>query len=248
MCLRPSSAGGFSRGNSAGFDRVYGFANQFLNRRNGWRHSTQLTNRDSSIADLFRGQVRPITIRTIIVCSCALSAWWAFMFFLPQHVLHLPDIQSWSETERKHLSTEAFSILIGASIVGNFFAAVLAKFFGYRNAIALMFLGFFFAMGGTFIVPRGHVSLLLWVPWVGFFSGVFGLFTMYLPPLFPTLLRTTGAGFSYNIGRLGAAFGTVFFGLFANVGDFRHALLFNSLLFIPAMAVALTLPELKSGD
>ena len=44
---------------------------------------------------------------------------------------------------------------------------------------------------------------------VGFFSGVFGLFTMYLPPLFPTLLRTTGAGFCYNIGRIAAAVGTV---------------------------------------
>ena len=28
---------------------------------------------------------------------------------------------------------------------------------------------------------------------------------MYLPPLFPTLLRTTGAGLSYNIGRIAAA-------------------------------------------
>ena len=38
---------------------------------------------------------------------------------------------------------------------------------------------------------------------------------MYLPPLFPTLLRTTGAGFCYNFGRIVAGLGTVFFGLFA---------------------------------
>ena len=44
---------------------------------------------------------------------------------------------------------------------------------------------------------------------------------MYLPPLFPTLLRTTGAGFCYNIGRITAAFGTVFFGLFSDFGDHR---------------------------
>ena len=43
---------------------------------------------------------------------------------------------------------------------------------------------------------------------------------MYLPPLFPTLLRTTGAGFCYNIGRIAAGLGTVFFGLFAKVGDY----------------------------
>ena len=48
---------------------------------------------------------------------------------------------------------------------------------------------------------------------------------MYLPPLFPVLLRTTGAGFCYNIGRLAAAVGTVIFGLFSKVGDYRIALL-----------------------
>ena len=48
---------------------------------------------------------------------------------------------------------------------------------------------------------------------------------MYLPPLFPVLLRTTGAGFCYNIGRIAAAAGTVVFGLFSRVGDYRIALL-----------------------
>ena len=72
---------------------------------------------------------------------------------------------------------------------------------------------------------------------------MFGLFTMYLPPLFPTLLRTTGAGFSYNIGRLAAAAGTVLFGLLAPVGDFRLALLLDGGLFLAAAGVALTLPE-----
>jgi hypothetical protein len=66
---------------------------------------------------------------------------------------------------------------------------------------------------------------------------------MYLPPLFPTLLRTTGAGFSYNIGRIAAAGGTVLFGLVSKVGDFRSALLYAGFLFLPAMAVALLLPE-----
>jgi hypothetical protein len=89
--------------------------------------------------------------------------------------------------------------------------------------------------------------MLVWMSLVGFFSGVFGLFTMYLPPLFPTLLRTTGAGFSYNIGRVVAAFGTIFFGLFANVGDFRLALLLNSFLLVPAAAVALMLPDLNDS-
>jgi hypothetical protein len=119
---------------------------------------------------------------------------------------------------------------------------------GFRRAIALMCLGFFFAIFGTYVVPRGYASILRWIPWVGFFSGVFGLFTMYLPPLFPVLLRTTGAGFSYNIGRIVAATGTVFFGLFTKVGDYRTALLSVSFIFIPAMLVALLLPECPNDD
>jgi MFS family permease len=200
-----------------------------------------------SMIDLFRGPILSVTVRVVIVCACSLTAWWAFMFWINQHVMNLPDIATWSDTERKQLASEAFFLLIGASIAGNFFAAVLAKAFGYRRAIAMLCLGFFGAMVGTFCTPRGHVSLLMWMPWVGFFSGMFGLFTMYLPPLFPTLLRTTGAGFCYNIGRLAAAFGTIFFGLFARVGDFRLTLLCNSLLLIPAMIVAMTLPDLDDS-
>src|SRR4029077_17049019 len=119
---------------------------------------------------------------------------------------------------------------------------LLARFFGYRRAIALMCLGFLITMIGTYCIPRGYVSLLRWIPWGGFFSGVFGLFTMYLPPLFPVLLRTTGAGFSYNIGRIVAAGGTIFFGLFAKVNDLRTLLFWDAFLFIPAIFVVMLMP------
>jgi hypothetical protein len=66
---------------------------------------------------------------------------------------------------------------------------------------------------------------------------------MYLPPLFPTLLRTTGAGFCYNIGRIVAAIGTVVFSLFSRVGDYRLALCSAAFLFLPAGLIALLLPE-----
>ena len=80
-------------------------------------------------------------------------------------------------------------------------------------------------------MPRGIGALAwFWFPLVGFFSGVFALFTMYLPPLFPTLLRTTGAGFCYNIGRIAAAVGTLVFGLLAPVNDYREALLYAGAL------------------
>ena len=80
-------------------------------------------------------------------------------------------------------------------------------------------------------------------PILGASSGLFALFTMYLPPLFPTLLRTTGAGFCYNIGRIAAAVGTLFFGLYSRVSDFRMALFYTGFVFIPAGLLALLLPS-----
>ena len=66
--------------------------------------------------------------------------------------------------------------------------------------------------------------------------------------MFPVLLRTTGAGFCYNIGRIAAAAGTVVFGLFSKVGDYRIALLCAGLLFLPATLLALWLPDLPDHD
>src|SRR5439155_2076994 len=113
------------------------------------------------------------------------------------------------------------------------------------RCVSLMCVGFFLSMFGAFVVPRTYHEYYFWMPLVGFFSGLFGLFTMYLPPLFPTLLRTTGAGFCYNIGRIAAAFGTVFFGLYSQVGDFRMALFYVGFLIPPAMVLAWMLPDLK---
>jgi len=70
-------------------------------------------------------------------------------------------------------------------------------------------------------VPRGFAPLAwFWLPIGGFFRRRLRLFTMYLPPLFPTLMRTTGAGFCYNIGRIAAALASIVFGLLAPVGNF----------------------------
>jgi predicted MFS family arabinose efflux permease len=195
------------------------------------------------VLDLFRGDVRRITVLTIIVCALSLAAHWAFMFWCVQHLWALPGLADWSEADKKTLASIAMMILMCSSIIGNFIAAGIAKLVGYRRTIVWMLLGYFAAMFITYGATRDYRSVLWCLPALGASSGLFGLFTMYLPPLFPTLLRTTGAGFCYNIGRIAAAVGTVFFGLFREVGDFRFALMYASFLFLPAAAAAMFLPE-----
>jgi MFS family permease len=204
---------------------------------------------EPAVRDLFRGEVRRITMWVVLVCGVSLTAHWAFMFWSQQQLRNLPDVLAMSAAEKNRLASLALNISIGSSIAGNFFAGWIARFIGYRATIVAMFLGYFFAMMGAYCVARDHTALLCWFPLIGFCQGAFALFTMYLPPLFPTLLRTTGAGFCYNIGRAFAALGTVFFGVWSNVmsnaGDYRLALLYAGLLFLPAALLALFLPRAR---
>jgi hypothetical protein len=135
--------------------------------------------------------------------------------------------------------------IIGVSIVGNFLAGLLARWLRYRLAIAWLCVGYFLSMLATYCTPRTVNGLWLGLTAIGLCHGVFALFTMYLPPLFPTLLRTTGAGFCYNIGRIVSGLGIVVFGLFSKVGDYRLALLWAGFLFLPAAAIAYLLPDLN---
>jgi MFS family permease len=213
-----------------------------------WQHAKKTTEREPGIADLFRGQIKRTTFLVIGICATSLTGWWAFMFWHVQHLQSLPDVATWTAAQKQQLANWAFFAVIAVSSVGNFVAAWFAKTIGYRRSISLLCVLFGLTIFGSFVVPRSYVELLFWFPLVGFCSGVFGLFTMYLPPLFPTLLRTTGAGFCYNIGRIAAAAGTILFGIYSNLKDLRAALLVVSFLFIPAAIIAWFLPELPREE
>lgn len=193
--------------------------------------------------ELFRGSVRRTTWLTLIVCSLSLTAHWAFLFWNLQHVRNLAELSDWSDSAKSQLVSKMVWSVMLASIAGNFLAGFLARFLKYRRSIAGLCLAYFLSMFVTYSVPRNHHDLWYGFVAIGLCQGVFALFTMYLPPLFPTLLRTTGAGFCYNFGRIAAGLGTVFFGLFSNVGDHRLALFYSGFLFLPAAGFALLLPE-----
>ena len=209
-----------------------------------WRSAESAAAAKPGVGDLFRGQVARTTAITTVVCALSLSAWWLFTFWHPQHLRKLLEQDGHTPAaDITPLVTKAFFTVIAVSIAGNFAAGWLARRLGNPRAILICFLGLGGGMVGAFAVPRGFDALAwFWCPFTGFFSGVFGLFTMYLPPLFPTLLRTTGAGFCYNIGRLAAAGATIVFGIYAPVADLRGALLWSSAFAFAAAVSACWLP------
>src|SRR5258708_2370205 len=166
--------------------------------------------RNPGARELFRGPILSTTLRTTLVCALGLSGWWLFLFWQSQHLRKLLNDTGAPAGEVLRLVSLSFLLVNVTSIAGNFFGGWLTRWFGNPRAILLLFVGLGASIVGAFIVPRPVGELAwFWCPLVGFFSGVFGLFTMYLPALFPVLLRTTGAGFCYNIGRIAAPLASV---------------------------------------
>lgn len=207
-----------------------------------WQQARQHRHAKPSIRALFAPALRRTTCLTLAVCGLSLTAHWAFMFWSLQHLRCLPEVALRSSDERTRLASIGLLVLMVASIAGNFLAACLARQFGWRKVVAAMTLAYGTLMVGGYAVARPLSEMWVVLALIGICQGVFALFTMYLPPLFPTLLRTTGAGFCYNFGRIAAALGVVLFGFFSPLGDLRWGLVGAAVLFVPAAWIALRLP------
>ena len=210
-----------------------------------WHAARAGSEKPPGLTDLFRGTAAKTTWIVLAICGVSLTAHWTFMFWQQKYIRDLPEVRDLSSAGQNRAAVIALMVLMAGSILGNYAAAAVARAVGYRKAAVSFCLIYGVVMGVTFLEARAHLAVLIGFFFIGLCQGVFGLFTMCLPPLFPTLLRTTGAGFCYNIGRLIAAGGTVFFGLFTKVGDVRQALLYAAILFIPAAGLACWLPEPK---
>src|SRR5205823_13154101 len=78
----------------------------------------------------------------------------------------------------------------------------------------------------------------------GFTAAFYGWLPLYLPELFPTRVRATGQGFSFNFGRILAAIGTLQTGALMKAG-YPTACSVMSLIYLVGMAIIWLAPETK---
>ena len=119
--------------------------------------------------------------------------------------------QQWVKT-----ATNSFNL---GGLIGTLLTIPASKLLGRKK----MFFIYFLAAAASIMCAFGlemapHTRLYMYFPIGLTVFGVFGSFTYYLPELFPTRLRATGAGFTYNVGRLVAAFGPFLVGSIAASG------------------------------
>lgn len=202
-----------------------------------------------SVADLFRRPLLPTTLLTLGLTSATLTTVWAFIFFGPQSVRAMQEVIAWNDKPRvEELVMRLTFYYAMVNIVGNFAATYLARAIGYRKALIL------FLVGGAGSMLIGYwsppnLANIYWV-WgaIAFFAlGVFGVFPLYVPALFPTLARTLGAGICYNTGRVVAGVGVIYGGVISGkAGGPPGAIWWIALLYIPAVVLAAFMPEIAA--
>ena len=99
----------------------------------------------------------------------------------------------------------------------------------------------------TYLIPRTYAEVVALLPVLGFFNnGIFSGFPIYLPELYPTRLRATGAGFCFNAGRvLASASPFVTGSLVAALGSFNKAASMIALIYVLGLAILPFAPETK---
>jgi hypothetical protein len=95
------------------------------------------------------------------------------------------------------------------AIVATILAALAAGRFGRRITYTVLCLG---SIGAALLLYQGNTAFGPFFLFCTFLAGgmtaaFYGWFPLYLPELFPTAVRATGQGFSYNFGRILAAIG-----------------------------------------
>ncbi len=211
----------------------------------GWAHEAR-QQKPPPVSALFSHHLARTTILVSLFASIAMVIAWALLFFVPQAIVALPEVKDWSASDKEALKTKVAVVFFLFNIAGNFFATYTAQKWGYRRSFFVMLL---IACAWTLVAWRLPLTTtrIYWVTGVMFFFGLgfYGNFPCYIPPLYPTLVRTLGAGFTYNVGRLISAVGVFYAGEVTKISGPAYAVWLVGFLFIPAMGLALILPEPK---
>ena len=199
------------------------------------------------IAELFAPLYLKRTLGGLGLAIVALLTWWSCSTFIPTLVTSMaqsagkaqglakPEItalvESWKLT-----ASNAFNL---GGLIGTLLTIPAAKLLGRRVMFAIYFVLSSAAVFATFgpNLPD-QTRLLMYFPIGLTVFGVFGSFTYYLPELYPTRLRGTGAGFTYNTGRIIAAIGPFLVGYVASQGSNTLPLALNALFYVGFIPLA----------
>lgn len=199
------------------------------------------------LAELFSPALRRATLIGSGLAFVAVFGLWGATNWTPTLVRELPEMKSLDGAVVTSRISYATMMLNVGALVGYLSFGPLAERFGRRAVFGLMCVGSLILLPATYLTPRSYAQVLVLLPLLGFFNnGIFSGFPIYLPELYPTRLRGTGAGFCFNIGRVLASLGPFLTGWLVSVlGGFGRAASAIAVIYLVGLCLLPFAPETR---
>jgi len=199
--------------------------------------------RSRSLAPMFGGRMLGVTAALTVMNACTMFAWWGFNTWVPSYLTAAPADGGVG------LSEGIKAGLILSSQIGMWFGYVT---FGYlsdaigRRRTYVGYLLFAAAFVWAYTSTTNAWILLAIGPFTAFFAtGYFSGFGAVSAELYPTTIRATAQGLTYNVGRVASAVAPWLVGGLADSGGYASALSVTAVAFLAAASLWIFIPETK---
>ena len=195
------------------------------------------------IAHLFTRDLAPVTVALTAMNACTLFGWWSFNLWLPSYLQE--------PAARGGLGLRIFSssTLIVVMQAGMWLGYVTFGYVSDRIGRKRTYVAYLIAAAlllFAYVSVRAPMALLVLGPLVAFFAtGYYSGFGAVTAEIFPTVIRGTAQGFTYNIGRIVSAAAPFTVGTLAQTHGFSTALSISSLAFLAAAVLWIWIPETR---
>ncbi len=200
-----------------------------------------------TLLEIFAPEMRRDTLVGSALAFVAVFGLWGATNWTPSLIHELLAPRHLSPISAVRLVSYATMSLNAGAILGYLICPLFAERLGRRGAFLVMMLGSAAMLPATFLFPNSYSGVMLLLPALGFFSnGIFSCFPIYLPEIYPTRMRATGAGFCFNAGRALAAAGPFLTGyLVGYLGTFARAASSIAVMYLVGLVILLFARETK---
>ena len=209
-----------------------------------WQHAASADR--GRLSTLFESRFVSNTIAVTCMNACCLFAWWGLNSWVPAY-LRLPETRG-----GVGLSSSTMSLFVIAMQVGMWFGYVTFGFVADvvgRKPAYVSFLAIATVLLPLYGALRAPLPLLVLGPFVAFFgTGYYSGLGAIVAEIYPTAVRATAAGFTYNIGRLASAAAPLTVGRVAETRGFGAAFTMAGAAFLLAAAAWLWIPETQNRE
>ncbi|HMC77913.1 MAG TPA: MFS transporter [Vicinamibacterales bacterium] len=208
-----------------------------------WTAASRSGVKSPGLSSIFKSGIGPLTVVLTLMNTCTLFAWWGFNLWLPSYLKSSPAQGGVG------LGTAATTTYLFVMQAGMWVGYVTFGFISDRIGRKRTYVTYLLSAAvllAVYVSVRVPTVLLILGPFVAFAAtGYFSGFGAVTAEIYPTSVRATAQGFTYNVGRLASAAAPYLVGSLADTHGFGAALLVCSGAFVAAAVFWIWIPETK---